>query len=49
MILKSDYQQFTIEAIGQMVGFHSKASFNTAFKKFTGVTPSFFRDNYNKV
>jgi len=49
MILKSDYQQFTIEAIGQMVGFHSKASFNTAFKKFTGVTPSFFRDNYTKV
>lgn len=49
LILKSEYQQYTIEAIGQIVGFHSKASFNSAFKKFTGVTPSFFRTNYKKL
>jgi len=34
---------FTIESIGNMAGFHSKSSFNSAFKKSTGVTPSEFK------
>ncbi len=45
MLLSSDYQNYTIEGIANEVGFHSKATFNTAFKKFTGVTPSFFKKN----
>jgi YesN/AraC family two-component response regulator len=32
----------TIEAIAQNVGFNSKSSFNTAFKKFCGLTPRDF-------
>ena len=34
---------FTLETIGNMAGFHSKSSFNSAFKKSTGVTPSEFK------
>lgn len=32
-----------VEEIAEQVGYNSKSSFNTMFKKFTGVTPSQFR------
>ncbi len=35
---------YTIEGIAQLCGFANKASFNKAFKKFTGQTPSEFRN-----
>lgn len=34
-----------IEAIAEMVGFSSKSVFNESFKKYTGISPSFFRTN----
>lgn len=37
-------QPYTILSIALEVGFNNKASFNTAFKKHTGMTPSQFRD-----
>jgi AraC-like DNA-binding protein len=37
------YQNYTIEAIANEVGFTNKATFNRAFKKYTQLTPSVFR------
>lgn len=37
---------FTLETIGNMAGFHSKSSFNSAFKKSTGLTPSEFKKTF---
>lgn len=37
-------QHYTILSIALAVGFNNKASFNTAFKKHTGMTPSQFRE-----
>ena len=43
-LLKSpDYNKYTIEGIAKLVGFNSKSSFNTAFKKYTKTTPSLFK------
>lgn len=43
-ILKDDTKtKVTILEILYEVGFNSKSSFNTAFKKYTGNTPTFFR------
>jgi AraC-like DNA-binding protein len=35
--------KITIEELAEMVGYNSKSSFNTAFKKYTSKTPSEFR------
>lgn len=34
---------YTIETIAEMTGFKSKSAFNTAFKKFTSLTPSKYK------
>jgi AraC-like DNA-binding protein len=36
------YKSYSIEGISSTVGFNTKSVFNQAFKKFTGVTPSFY-------
>jgi AraC-like DNA-binding protein len=41
-LLINNNQTFTIEALAQSVGFKSKSAFNSAFKKYTGTTPSNF-------
>ncbi len=45
LLIDPKYSNYTIEAIANESGFHSKATFNTAFKKIAGVTPSFLRNN----
>ncbi len=37
------YQNYTLLAIAKEVGFNSKSSFNTTFKKIKGMTPSEFK------
>ena len=39
----SRYDHFTIMAIAEDCGFHSKSTFNSLFKKQTGVTPSEYK------
>jgi len=36
--------KITIEELAELVGYNSKSSFNKAFKKYAGQTPSQFRD-----
>jgi PAS domain S-box-containing protein len=42
MLSNLEYQNLTIESIGQMCGFNSKSVFYTTFKKETGKTPKVF-------
>ena len=45
-ILKTELgKKLTIEEIAERVGYNSKSSFNTVFKKITSQTPSTFRDS----
>lgn len=46
VILKSDLgKKLTIEEVAEQVGYNSKSAFNTAFKKFSSLTPSAYRDS----
>jgi AraC-like DNA-binding protein len=47
MLASTDYQKYTILAISMNVGFNSKSTFNTAFKKFTNKTPSEYKKQYS--
>jgi AraC-like DNA-binding protein/Tfp pilus assembly protein PilF len=43
MLLDQEYRHLSIEGIATSVGFNSRVSFINAFKKVTGLTPSYFQ------
>ncbi|WP_394706413.1 tetratricopeptide repeat protein [Draconibacterium orientale] len=45
LLQSPEFDHLSIEGIGNQSGFKSKSAFNTAFKKVTGVTPSFYKSN----
>ncbi|MCK5455567.1 MAG: AraC family transcriptional regulator, partial [Melioribacteraceae bacterium] len=44
-IIKPENDNLTLLAVAMDVGFNSKSSFNTLFKKYVGLTPSKYRDS----
>lgn len=44
-LLNPEFSHYTLVAIGLESGFNSKTTFNTTFKKLTGLTPSQFKKN----
>ncbi|HEX7902766.1 MAG TPA: helix-turn-helix domain-containing protein [Chitinophagaceae bacterium] len=44
LLLDPGNNNYTILSVGFEAGFNSKTTFNTVFKKFTGLTPTEFRD-----
>ncbi|MCK9204861.1 MAG: tetratricopeptide repeat protein [Bacteroidales bacterium] len=49
ILSESSNYKFTIESIAESVGYKSKTTFNNAFKKFVGVTPSFYLNSMKKT
>ena len=45
---KKEYQKYSIDVIYPEVGFTTKATFYSYFKRYTGVTPAFYIRNLNK-
>ena len=45
-ILEDEFVNYTIESLGLESGFNSKSTFYTAFKKFTNMTPSQFKQKH---
>lgn len=44
LLLDSKNRNYTVLSVGFEAGFNSKTTFNTVFKKFTGLTPTDFRE-----
>ncbi len=45
LLTESKYNHLSIEGIGEMVGFKTKVTFHSIFKKQIGITPSYFRNS----
>ncbi|WP_282135041.1 helix-turn-helix domain-containing protein [Seonamhaeicola maritimus] len=43
------FDKYSITGIAELCGFNSKSSFYRIFKKETGLTPTQFKNNTNKI
>jgi glyoxylase-like metal-dependent hydrolase (beta-lactamase superfamily II)/YesN/AraC family two-component response regulator len=48
LITDTKHDHLSLEAIADMVGYSSRTTFISNFKKFTGLTPSYFRESIKK-
>lgn len=49
LLTDTEFDNYSLEGIGNHVGFKSKSTFNIAFKNTTGVTPSFFKNQVKEI
>ncbi len=49
LLLDSKNDKYTMESIAESSGFNNRTSFIAAFKKYTGVTPSYFKANSSNL
>jgi YesN/AraC family two-component response regulator len=49
LLTSKEYANYSIEGIAQTVGYHNLSSFNTAFRRLTGTTPSKFKTNSQSI
>ncbi|MDD2633383.1 MAG: tetratricopeptide repeat protein [Bacteroidales bacterium] len=49
MFTRNQHHTMTLEGIAESVGYHSRSTFNAAFKKISGVTPSVFIKNMEEI
>ncbi len=48
LLADENYRSYSIEGIATSVGFKTKSVFNASFKKFTGVTPTYYLEYLNR-
>lgn len=49
MFGQNKHESMTLEGIAESIGFQSRSTFNAAFKKITGVTPSVYLKNLKEI
>jgi AraC-like DNA-binding protein len=45
LLIDKEYDHFSIEGVAKTIGYNTISTFNSSFKKETGLTPSYFRKN----